>query len=165
MIKAYLALGSNLGDRLATLREARRRLSETDEIRLAASAGLYETRPVGGPPGQPAYLNTVLEIDTSLAVEDLLRLAQQIEASCGRVRQERWGARTLDIDILFYDELVWRAPGLEVPHPRLHQRRFVLLPLAELAPLLVHPRENRTVSELLQFLPDEGGEALLAQTW
>lgn len=165
MIKAYLALGSNLGDRLATLREARRRLAETDEISLAASSALYETRPVGGPPGQPAYLNAVLEIDTSLSVEDLLRLAQQIEASCGRLRQERWGARTLDIDILFYGELVCRTPGLEVPHPRLHQRRFVLLPLADLAPLLVHPRQNRRVSELLASLPDEGGESLLARTW
>jgi len=165
MIKAYLALGSNLGDRLATLREARRRLAEADGIRLLASSGLYETRPVGGPDGQPPYLNAVLEIDTRLSPAELLRLTQQIETAGGRVRQERWGARTLDIDILFYGAQLCRVPGLEIPHPRLHQRRFVLLPLADLAPLRVHPQKNRTVSELLQSLPDEGGEALLASTW
>lgn len=165
MIKAYLALGSNLGDRLSLLRQARDRLSCSEEIRVVASSGLYQTNPVGGPEGQEPYLNAVLEIDTCLSADTLLKRLHQIEADLGRERKVRWGARTVDIDLLFYGEEVRSDPELTIPHPRLHLRRFVLLPLAELAPQRLHPLEARTVRQMLEALPAEGGETLLLRIW
>ena len=127
---AYVALGSNLGDRLEHLRAAARRLDATRGIDLVRSSRVYETEPVG--PRQPPYLNAVVEVETTLTPHELLEAARGVEDSLGRVRAERWGPRTIDVDILVYDELTVDEPDLEIPHPRMHERGFVLVPLGEL---------------------------------
>jgi len=134
--RAYLALGSNLGDRLALLQGAVDRLATAPGTRVIACSRVYETAPVGGPP-QDAYLNAVVEIDTALDPHALLALAQQLERDARRVRAERWGPRTLDIDILLYDDVRLDEPDLVIPHPRMWERGFVLAPLRDLAPHLV----------------------------
>jgi 2-amino-4-hydroxy-6-hydroxymethyldihydropteridine diphosphokinase len=128
--RAYLALGSNLGDRLANLRRAADLLGER-EVRVVRSSRVYETEPVGGPP-QPEYLNAVIEVETELEPGDLLRTCLDVEADVGRVRAERWGPRALDVDVLTYGRDVIDRPDLVVPHPRMHERAFVLVPLLEL---------------------------------
>ncbi len=135
MPRVYLALGSNMGDRLAELSAAVASLGSLgQEIRVS---GLYETAPVGGPPGQGAYLNCVVSLSTSAAPRLLLELAQRLEQEAGRVRTVRNGPRPLDVDILLYDDLVMDEPDLVIPHPRMYERAFVLAPLEELAPELV----------------------------
>ncbi|HJP66501.1 MAG TPA: 2-amino-4-hydroxy-6-hydroxymethyldihydropteridine diphosphokinase [Actinomycetota bacterium] len=130
MTAAFLGLGSNLGDRLATLARAVELLNEHPHIEVTRSSRVYETAPVGPP--QPDYLNAVIEIDTTLSPTELLEAIQQIEQALGRVREERWGARTLDIDILTFGDGDVSTPDLEIPHPRMHERGFVLAPLLEL---------------------------------
>lgn len=127
---AYVALGANLGDRLEQLREAVRRLAETDGVEVVRSSRVFETEPVGPP--QPAFLNAVIEVRTTLDPRELLQAAQAVEDSLGRVRAERWGPRTIDVDILTFDDRTVDEPGLEIPHPRMHERGFVLVPLGEL---------------------------------
>lgn len=165
MVTAYLALGSNLGDRESTLRGARQAMEEVSGIEVSASSALYETDPVGGPAGQGPYLNAVLRVETTLPAPQLLRSCLEVEERFGRRRAERWGPRTLDVDLLFFDGEVLRRPELEVPHPRLHQRPFVLVPLLELAPDLTHPGLGRTVRELAAGLPCATGVRRLADTW
>lgn len=128
--RAYLGLGSNLGDRLNHLRGAVALLGQRG-ARPVRSSRVYETDPVGGPP-QPEYLNAVLEIATELAPRELLAACQGVEADLGRVRDERWGPRIVDIDVLTYGDRRIDEPGLQVPHPRMHERAFVLVPLLEL---------------------------------
>ena len=128
--RAYLALGSNLGDRLANLRRAVELLDATPGVEVVRSSRVYETEPVGPP--QPAYLNAVVEVETELEPHQLLGAAQAVEEALGRVRAERWGPRTIDVDVLTYDERTVDEPGLTVPHPRMHERGFVLVPLGEL---------------------------------
>lgn len=127
-MKAYLGLGSNLGDRRQTLRDAVAALPD-----VVAVSPVYETDPVGGPPGQSPYLNLVVELDTDLSPRDLLDLAHRLEDAAGRVRAERNGPRTLDVDLLLVGGLTVNEPDLVVPHPRMWERRFVLAPLADLA--------------------------------
>ena len=127
---AYVALGSNLGDRLEHMRAAARRLDGTRGIDVVRSSRVYETEPVGPP--QPPYLNAVIEVATTLTPHELLEAARGVEDSLGRVRAERLGPRTIDVDILVYDELIVDEPDLEIPHPRMHERGFVLVPLGEL---------------------------------
>ena len=127
---AYLALGSNLGDRLATLQRAVELLDAREGIRVVRSSRVFETDPVGPP--QPAYLNAVIEVATDLEPRALLGAALAVEAELGRERLERWGPRTLDVDVLTYDEREVHEPDLEIPHPRMHERGFVLVPLGEL---------------------------------
>jgi 2-amino-4-hydroxy-6-hydroxymethyldihydropteridine diphosphokinase len=165
MTTAYLALGANLGDRLANLTAARQALSAAPDVRVAAASPLFETAPVGGPPGQPPYLNAVLRVETTLPPRELLALGLAVEARCGRRRTERWGPRPLDVDLLLYGEAVIEEPGLVVPHPELHRRRFVLTPLADLAPELVHPRLGKSIRQLLAELPAGEEVALLAESW
>jgi 2-amino-4-hydroxy-6-hydroxymethyldihydropteridine diphosphokinase len=124
-------LGSNLGDRRAHLRDAVAGLSD-----VVAVSDVYETDPVGGPE-QPAYLNCVVELDTTLTPHELLDLAHDLEAKAARVRTVRWGPRTLDVDVLLVGDLTVDEPDLVVPHPRMFERAFVLVPLHELAPDLV----------------------------
>jgi 2-amino-4-hydroxy-6-hydroxymethyldihydropteridine diphosphokinase len=134
-VKAFLGLGSNLGDRRQHLRDAVAALPD-----VVAVSPVYETDPVGGPQGQGPYLNLVVELDTEKSPRELLGAAQAAEAAAHRVRRERWGPRTLDVDVLMVGELVIDEPDLVVPHPRLWQRAFVLVPLADLAPDLVGER-------------------------
>jgi 2-amino-4-hydroxy-6-hydroxymethyldihydropteridine diphosphokinase len=132
-VVAYLGLGSNLGDRLTNLQAAVDALQDEPGLRVTASSRVWETAPVGGPP-QPDYLNAVIRVETDLSAQDLLDTARRVEARLGRVRTERWGARTIDVDILLFDEEAIDESDLIVPHPRLSQRAFVLLPLLELTP-------------------------------
>jgi 2-amino-4-hydroxy-6-hydroxymethyldihydropteridine diphosphokinase len=132
-------LGANLGDRRTTLQAAVDALAAHPDVDVLQVSEVVETDPVGGPEGQPAYLNAVLLISTALSPEDLLALAHRIEAEHGRVRQERWGPRTLDIDILAFDDLVRTAPDPVLPHPRSWQRAFVLVPWAQADPAAVLP--------------------------
>jgi 2-amino-4-hydroxy-6-hydroxymethyldihydropteridine diphosphokinase len=132
-MRAFLGLGSNLGDREALLRRAVASLPD-----VVAVSPLYETDPVGGPE-QGAFLNLVVELDTERSPRELLELCQQLEADAQRVRLERWGPRTLDADVLLVGDLAVDEPDLVVPHPRMWERRFVLAPLADLAPELVPP--------------------------
>lgn len=127
--RAFLGLGSNLGDRESVLRRAVADLPD-----VVAVSPLYETEPVGGPPGQADYLNLVVELDTELSPRDLLVLAHALEQRAGRVRAERFGPRTLDVDVLLVGDLSVDEPDLVVPHPRLAERNFVVRPLADIAP-------------------------------
>jgi 2-amino-4-hydroxy-6-hydroxymethyldihydropteridine diphosphokinase len=129
-VSAFLALGSNLGDRLGHLRRAVGLLNEVDGVRVVRSSRVYETAPVGPP--QPDYLNAVIEVESTLAPRDLLRACLGVEQAMGRVREERWGPRVIDVDVLTYDDERIDEPDLVVPHPRMHERAFVLVPLLEL---------------------------------
>jgi 2-amino-4-hydroxy-6-hydroxymethyldihydropteridine diphosphokinase len=164
-VTAYLALGANLGDRQGQLQGARAALAATDGIRVTAASPLYETGAVGGPPGQPLYLTAVLRVETTLSCRALLERCLAVEARFGRRRLEQWGPRTLDIDLLFYGGAAVDEPGLVVPHPRLHQRRFVLTPLADLAPELHHPALGRSVLQLLTALGNGESVRLYAREW
>jgi len=137
-VRAFLGLGSNLGDRAGYLRGAVGALHD-----LVAASSVYETEPVGGPAHQPPYLNMVVELATADSPRQLLERCRRLEAAAGRVRAERWGPRTLDVDVLLVDDLVVAEDDLVVPHPRLWDRRFVVEPLAELAPELVPPAALR----------------------
>jgi 2-amino-4-hydroxy-6-hydroxymethyldihydropteridine diphosphokinase len=127
--RSFLALGSNLGDRREHLRRALARIP--DQV---AVSSVYETGPIGGPDAQGAYLNMVVELDTELDARRLLELCAELEAEAGRIRLERWGPRTLDVDVLWIDGVVVGEPDLQVPHPRMLERRFVQVPLLEVAP-------------------------------
>jgi 2-amino-4-hydroxy-6-hydroxymethyldihydropteridine diphosphokinase len=131
-VRAFLALGSNLGDREAHLRDAVRSLAD-----VVAVSPVYGTEPIGGPGGQEAFLNCVVQLDTELTPRQLLGVCHRLEAAANRVRTERWGPRTLDVDVLWIDDITVDEPDLVVPHPRMYERRFVLAPLADLAPELV----------------------------
>ena len=148
MALAHLGLGSNLGDRLGHLRAAVGGLGASDRVDVVAVSRVYETAPVGGPDQGP-YLNAVIAIETDLEPRALLRLAQGLEESARRVRGERNGPRTLDVDVLLIEELVIDEADLVVPHPRLRERGFVLAPLADVAPHLVdRPAEGWAGVEL-----------------
>ncbi len=147
----YLSLGSNLGDREASLRRALERL-EAPDLRIRRVSAIYETEPQDVR-DQPWFLNLVAEADTDLFPKQLLARVQKIELELGRKRGRPKGPRTIDIDILFYGESTVATGELTIPHPRLTQRRFVLEPLAELAPELRHPVGRRTVRELLAAAP------------
>ena len=153
---AVLALGSNLGESETTLEQAAADLVHLSggAVRLVGASGLYVTEPVGGPADQPDYINAVLEVHTSLDPYALLALCQQVEAHHHRVRLVRWGPRTLDIDVITYDDLVSDDPVLTLPHPRAHERAFVLVPWEQANPqaqLMVRTASgwaNRAVAEL-----------------
>jgi 2-amino-4-hydroxy-6-hydroxymethyldihydropteridine diphosphokinase len=156
-VRAFLGLGSNLGDRWKHLRDCVDALPD-----VVAVSRVYETDPVGGP-GQGDYLNLVVELETERSARDLLGVAHAAEAAAHRVRSERWGPRTLDVDILLVGDRVLNEPDLIVPHPRLWERAFVVVPLADLAPDLV-ARRLAPLGDLVLHLPEFGGSVRLAGT-
>jgi 2-amino-4-hydroxy-6-hydroxymethyldihydropteridine diphosphokinase len=151
---AYLGLGSNLGDRLASLQRAVDMLGEETGIELTRSSRVWETDPVGGPE-QPDFLNVVVRAEVGLTPLDLLAACQGVEAALGRMRDVRWGPRTIDIDVLLLDARAIDETGLVVPHPRMHERAFVLMPLLELYPDPVLPDGTRLVD--VRLGPDAVG--------
>jgi len=154
-VVAYVGLGSNLGDREATIRSALAALAALPGVDALRESTLRESAPWGEAClGQPTYLNGVAEIRTRLSPGDLLDALLRVESRFGRTREERWAPRTLDLDLLLYGDRSFRRPGLEVPHPRMASRRFVLEPLLELAPQLLMP-DGVPVKTLLAALPPE----------
>ena len=149
-VSAYLALGSNLGDRLEHLREAVRLLGAEPTVEVVRSSRVYESEPVGPP--QPAYLNAVVEVSTDGTARDLLEACRRVEDALGLVRAERWGPRTIDVDVLIFDEETIDEPDLVVPHPWMHERGFVLVPLGELEADPMLPGGRRLAS--LRLAPD-----------
>ena len=150
--RAFIGAGANLGEPVRQLRQAREQLGKAPGVKFLAASSFYRTQPVG-PVEQPPFINAVFSLDCEISPQDLLALLLDIEGRMGRVRKERWGPRVIDLDLLFFGDMIIREKGLEAPHPRLHERRFVLAPLAEIAPGFVHPVLQKTVSELLAGLP------------
>ena len=149
--RAYIGIGGNLDDPLLQMRRAFRALHELPASRCVACSPLYRSAPVGGPSGQPDYLNAAAALDTTLAPDELLTALQAIETAQGRTRTVRWGPRTLDLDLLLYDRLVLDEPRLTLPHPRLHERAFVLYPLYDIAPALEIPGHGLLTDLLTKF--------------
>ena len=143
-----------MGDSQATLENALSALQDIDGIEVKAHSSWYKTDPIG--PSQPKYLNGCALLAVHLTPQELLRTLLQIENQFGRVRQERWGPRTLDLDVLLFDDLVLDTPDLQVPHPRMTQRAFVLVPLAEIAPNWVDPVSSKTIQQLRETIDCSG---------
>lgn len=159
MSRIYIAAGSNLGDRLSFLEAAFERLCFHTDFKPCGLAAVYETLPVGGPE-QGNFLNTLWVFETSLAPEDVLARLQSIEESMGRIRAEKNGPRIIDLDLIAYDECLIQNPVLEVPHPRMTSRWFVLKPLCDVAPQWKHPLSKKTAAELLRELDEAGAGEL-----
>src|SRR6185503_5559800 len=153
--RAFIGIGSNLGDRKANYFEAIERIQKLPNTRTLKHSSLYESEPHGD--AKTWFVNAVAEVETESSADDLLKKLKAIEATMGRkrVKGKKWGSRVIDLDILFFDKEVIDKRNLKVPHPELQNRRFVLLPLSELAPQLIHPKLNLTVSELMAGLKDQ----------
>jgi 2-amino-4-hydroxy-6-hydroxymethyldihydropteridine diphosphokinase len=149
-----IGLGSNLGDSRSILIGAIDRLRSHSQVEVVAISSWYKTAPIGPP--QPDYLNGCVTLQTSLAPLDLLNFLHSIELEFGRVRQEIWGARTLDLDLLLYDDLIIDLPTLQVPHPRMLERAFVLVPLSEIVPDEIEPRSGQSIAILCKQLEHLG---------
>ncbi|MBI5816458.1 MAG: 2-amino-4-hydroxy-6-hydroxymethyldihydropteridine diphosphokinase [Nitrospinae bacterium] len=159
-MRVYLSIGSNMGDRLGNLRKAGESIEALPGVTLEAAGRIYETAPLGGPE-QEWFYNTAVAVETGAAPADLLRMTRKIEADMGRVRGVKWGPRVIDIDIIFYGNETVDTPELVIPHPMAAQRRFVLLPVADIDPGFVHPVLGKTVAALLESLPEKGQETRL----
>ena len=151
MARVFIGLGSNQGDRKALLTDALKSLEAQDGITVVNQSLVYETSPVGGPE-QSDYLNQVIEIETIYSPNDLLALLKETENKYGRTRAIKNGPRTLDCDILLYDDICISNEELTIPHPRMHERLFVIKPLADIAPNVVHPIKNVSIKKLLQVI-------------
>ncbi len=145
---AYIAIGSNLGDRAGNCKKAIKRLEACKEVDVVKRSSLYETPPWGNT-DQEAFINCVVEVKTALVSRELLRALKAVESELGRTPGRRWGPRVIDLDIIFYGESVIEEEGLKVPHPLAHKRAFVMVPLAEIAPEFTHPVKRVKVRELL----------------
>ena len=165
---AYIGLGGNLGDRRAYLERACALLAESDGVQFRRASNIYETDPVG-PPGQDAYYNAVAEVATAMDPAALVARCKAVEGEIGRQHRERWGPREIDLDLLLCGAIVVESDTVHVPHPELHRRGFVLVPLAELNRDLLHPGLGRTVAELLDACPEplgiRGTIGALAPAW
>jgi 2-amino-4-hydroxy-6-hydroxymethyldihydropteridine diphosphokinase len=160
--RVFIGLGANLGDPERTLAWAAEAL-ETSERRVVGRSSLYAAAPLG--PAQPEFRNAVVELATAQAPQGLLADLLELERARGRVRGERWGPRTLDLDILLWGERLLSSPGLTIPHPGLHLRRFALEPLAELDPDLRHPGLGKTVAQLLAEVADQDVRRVPSEVW
>jgi 2-amino-4-hydroxy-6-hydroxymethyldihydropteridine diphosphokinase len=154
MCVAYIGFGSNIGDRLKHIQNAIHALSKTEGITLQEISSVYKTDPVGYETQEP-FLNGIAAIQTSLSPLSLLHTLKDIEIAVGRQHRIRWGPREIDLDLLIYGDLRLQTEKLVVPHPEMHLRRFVLAPLAEIAPDLVHPVFQETIETLLEHLEDD----------
>jgi 2-amino-4-hydroxy-6-hydroxymethyldihydropteridine diphosphokinase len=155
MSTAYLCAGSNIGDRVGYLQQANMLLKDTEGITVTDISSIYETEPVGFK-DQEWFANAVLKIETTLTPQELLRECMRIEKQLGRNRneEERWGPRTLDLDILFYDNEIIMEESLQIPHPRMHQRAYALVPMLELDPDFIHPIIKKSVMKIHDELED-----------
>jgi 2-amino-4-hydroxy-6-hydroxymethyldihydropteridine diphosphokinase len=158
----YIALGSNVGDKLLQCRKAITEILKIDRHRLLARSSFYKTLPIGYA-DQDWFVNGVIKLETELEAHELLRSFKDLELRLGRRETFRWGPRTIDLDLLFFDDEQIQSEDLVIPHPLLHERQFVLVPLAEIDPHLVHPALRQTTGELLTQLKEEQGvEKLLS---
>ncbi len=148
MALVYISFGSNVGDRLGNIKHGLASISAHPSITITKKSSLYETEPVGYE-NQDWFLNGVIEIDTQISPDELLNLLKRIEKDVGRRERIRWGPREIDLDILLYGQRCIESPNLTIPHPRLHERGFVLIPLVEIAPQIRHPTLQKTAAELL----------------
>jgi 2-amino-4-hydroxy-6-hydroxymethyldihydropteridine diphosphokinase len=158
-VVAYIGLGANLGDPRLQLEEALGRLAATEEIEVVKVSSFYLNPPLG-PPDQPWYVNAVAQVRTRLAPEELLRVLHRLERELGRKRRVQWGPRLIDLDLLLYDGVILSGPDLQLPHPEMPRRSFVLMPLAEIAPQAWHPVLQKTAAELLAELDPQDRDAL-----
>jgi 2-amino-4-hydroxy-6-hydroxymethyldihydropteridine diphosphokinase len=147
----YIGLGSNMGDGVKNCRRAMEAIGADARNRLVGRSRFYRTEPVGKK-DQQWFINGVVAVETTMSPGELMEFLLSVEKGMGRIRQERWGPRVIDLDILFYGDRVLDEEGLQIPHPRLHERRFVLAPLKDMAPGLLHPVFHRTVSQILAGL-------------
>ncbi len=153
---AYIGIGSNLGDKLDHCEKAISEILKTDHHKLLAKSSFYRTQPIGYT-SQDRFVNGVIKIETDLEAHELLRTLKTIESQLGRTETFRWGSRTIDLDILFFDDIQIRTEGLQIPHPRIQDRQFVLIPLAEIDRNLIHPIFKKTIQELLNNLREDQG--------
>ena len=151
---AWISFGSNIGDRLTTIEGALTRLNRSDFVSVQKVSNIYETEPVGFA-AQDDFLNGAAQLSTTLAPIGLLRRLLAIEKSLGRTREVRWGPRTIDLDLLLFDHYIINSEELIVPHPEMHNRRFVLTPLADIAAEVVMPGTTKTIAQLLKKTPDD----------
>jgi len=151
---AYIGIGSNLGDKIHHCEKAISSILKIDRHKLLAKSSLFKTQPIGYT-SQDWFVNGVIKIETDLEAPELLRTLKTIESQLGRIETFRWGPRTIDLDILFFDDTEIHAGGLRIPHPLIQDRQFVLIPLAEIDPTLVHPVLRKTVQELLNNLKED----------
>ena len=158
--QVYIGIGSNLGKKKENYLEALTRIAKIPKSRIIKESSLYESQPLGD--SKEWYVNGAIEIETELKPDLLLKKFKNIERAMGRKKvRKRWGARIIDLDILLYNTLIWQKKNLKIPHPEMHQRKFVLIPLSEIAPQVIHPVLGVTISELLVGVKDDKRVSLL----
>jgi len=165
-LKCLIALGSNLGDRRSHLQFAVDAITKVQNTKITAISGLYQTAPVGGPRNQGAYFNAALLAHSTLSAEKLLSFLQDIESQRQRERHVRWGPRTLDLDLLTYGSAIRNEDNLTLPHAHMHERRFVMAPVCDIAPDFTHPRLGQSMQLILSTLPIKKNDlVLIERTW